>query len=91
MEPSQPIECDSKLLDVHSPSNGVAQGEHEPVGCGVQDQPELVGDLRPDQHGSHGSSELRTDTSTPSIRSAPVAQPCSRGVDVAIVHFLHEI
>ena len=24
--------------------DGVAQGEHEPIGCGVQDKPELVGE-----------------------------------------------
>ena len=44
LEQSQPKGCELCSGERRGAGNGVAQREHEPIGCGVEEQPELVGE-----------------------------------------------
>ena len=44
LEEAQPESGELGAGERHCAGDGVAQGEHQPVGCGVQDQPALVGE-----------------------------------------------
>ena len=44
LEQAQPEGCELGTGERRGAGNGVAEREHQPVGCGVQDQPELVGE-----------------------------------------------
>ena len=44
LEEAQPQGCELCTGEGRGTGDSVAQGEHEPAGCGVQDQPELVGE-----------------------------------------------
>ena len=44
LEEAQPEGCELCTGERRGAGNGVAEREHQPIGCGMQDQPELVGD-----------------------------------------------
>lgn len=44
LEQAQPEGGELGVGERHRTGDGAAQGEHQPVGCGVQDQPDLVGE-----------------------------------------------
>lgn len=44
LEEAQPQGCKFCAGEGRGPGNGVARGEHYPIGCGVYDEPELVGE-----------------------------------------------